>query len=142
MSNLKINLQSTIYNLQSNNRGFIALITVLIILAVAFIIGLSNSLLNISEVNMGLKKTQSSQAYYLANLCAEHALIKLKEDINYSGNEIIEIEGGNCQILPIEGNWTVKVISNFQNQVKKIKIVVAQINPQMIISSWQEVAEF
>lgn len=91
---------------------------------------------------MGLKKTQSSQAYFLANLCAEQALMKLKENISYPGNEIIEIEGGNCQILPVEGSWTVKVSGNFQDQIKKIKIVVNQVNPEMIIESWQEVADF
>ena len=125
-----------------NQSGFIALITVLIIFAIALLIGLSVRLLSISEAQMGLKKSQSSQAYFLANLCAEQALMKLKENINYPGNETIEIGGGGCQILPIEGNWTIKTTANFQNQIKKIKIVVSQVNPQMLISSWQEVSEF
>jgi hypothetical protein len=129
------------YKLKTNN-GFIALVTVLIIFAIVLLVGLSISLLSINEAQMGLRKSQSSQAYFLANLCAEDALMKLKEDINYSGNETIEIEGGSCQILPIEGKWTIKTISNFQNQVKKIKIMVSQVNPKMIISSWQEVADF
>lgn len=122
--------------------GFIALLTVLIIFAIALLVGLSLSFLSISEATMGLQKSQSSQAYFLTNLCAEQALMKLKEDINYPGSEIIEIEGGNCQILPIEGNWVIKVFGNFRNQIKKIKIVVSQVNPEMIISSWQEVADF
>ena len=129
------------YKLKTNN-GFIALVTVLIIFAIVLLVGLSISLLSINEAQMGLRKSLSSQAYYLANLCAEDALMKLKEDINYSGNETIGIGGGSCQILPIEGNWTIKTISNFQNQVKKIKIIVSQANPQMLISSWQEVSEF
>jgi len=124
------------------SQGFIALVTVLIIFTTALLIGLSVSLLSISEATMGFKKTQSSQAYYLANLCAEEALMKLKENINYSGNEILEIENGNCQILPIEGNWVIKVSANFQNQIKKMKIIVSQVNPEMIIESWQEVADF
>ena len=122
--------------------GFIALMTVLIIFAIALLIGLSVSLLSIGEATMGLEKTQSSQAYFLANLCAEQALMKLKENIDYSGGETIEIGGGNCQILPIEGNWTIKTIANFQNQIKKIKIIISKVNPQMVISSWQEVSEF
>ena len=68
--------------------------------------------------------------------------MKLKENIDYSGGETIEIGGGNCQILPIEGNWTIKTIANFQNQIKKIKIIISKVNPQMVISSWQEVSEF
>ncbi|KPJ57112.1 hypothetical protein AMJ49_02315 [Parcubacteria bacterium DG_74_2] len=123
-------------------KGFIALMTVLIIFGIVLIIGLSVSMLSVNEATMGLKKTQSSRAYYLANLCAEHSLMRLKENSNYSGNEIIQTEEGNCQILSIENNWIVKVIGNFQNQIKKIKIIISQVNPQMIIQSWQEVADF
>jgi len=130
------------FQFYKNQSGFIALVTVLIIFAIALLIGLSVSLLSISEAQMGLKKSQSSQAYFLANLCAEESLMKLKENINYSGGETIEIGGGNCQILPIEGKWTIKTIANFENQVKKIKIIVSQVNPQMLISSWQEVSDF
>ena len=127
---------------KKTDNGFIASITIFIVLAIALLLGLSFGLLAISETNMSLEKTQSSQAYFLANLCAEQALMKLKEDINYQGNETIVIEGGNCQILPIEGKWTVKILSNFQNQTKKTKIIIVQINPKMIISSWLEVADF
>ena len=137
-----MNLKPKTYKLKAKAEGFIALTTILIILAVSLIVGLSIALLSINEAMMGLKKTQSSQAYYLANLCAEQALMGLKEDINYPGNETIEIEGGSCQILPIEGNWTIKTFANFQNQIKKIKMVVSQVNPQMLISSWQEVTDF
>lgn len=122
--------------------GFIALITTLIIFSIALSIGLGISLLSISEMKMGLKKTQSSQAYFLANLCAEQALMNLKEDISYLGGEIIEIEEGSCQILPVEGSWTIKVSGSFKNQIKKIKIVVSQVNPETIIESWQELADF
>lgn len=124
------------------DKGFIALITVLIILGVVLVIGLGMSQLSLSEAQMSLQKSQSSQAFYLANLCAEQALMKLKENNNYPGGEIINMGNGSCQILPIEGNWTVKVSANFQNQIKKIRIVVSQVNPEIIIDSWQEVAEF
>jgi nitrate/TMAO reductase-like tetraheme cytochrome c subunit len=123
-------------------RGFIALITVFIIISIALLISLGFGLLSIGEINMGFKKTQSSQAYFLANLCAEQALMKLKENINYSGNETINIENGSCQILQIEGQWIIKTIGNIQNDVKKMRISVSQVNPKIIIDSWQEVADF
>lgn len=125
-----------------NQKGLIALITVLIVLAVTLVIGIGLGLRSVTEMKIGLQRSQSSQAYYLANLCSEHALMKLKENPGYTGNEIINIEGGECQILPIEGNWIIKVSAIFSNQIKKAKIVVNQINPQMVIASWQEVAEF
>lgn len=124
------------------SKGFIALTSVLIIFGVSLIVGLSVSLLAISEAAMSLKKSQSSQAYYLTSLCAEQALMRLKANPSYAGSETINEIGGSCQIQPIVGNWTINVLGNFQNMVKKLKIVVSQIAPQMIISSWQEVADF
>ena len=123
-------------------RGFIALTAILIILAAGLAVSLSITLLSLSEAKMSLEKSQASQAYYLANLCAEEALISLRENLNYRGNKILTIEAGNCQILPIEGNWTIKVLANYKNLVKKMRIVVSQVSPQMLISSWQEVADF
>lgn len=125
-----------------NQLGFIALTSVLIIFALTLIIATSFTLKSINEATMGLKKNQSSQAYYLANLCAEQALLKLKEDIDYTGNETVLIKGGSCQILPIEGRWTIKVLGSFQNNIKKVKIVVSQVNPKMVIYSWEEIKDF
>lgn len=122
-------------------KGFIALITVLIILGIVVTMGLSISLLSMGEARMGFQQNQSTKAYYLAYLCAEDALMKLKENPTYSGDETINIENGSCQILPLEGNWTVRILASFQNQIRKMKIVISQIDPEMIIDSWSEVAE-
>lgn len=123
-------------------KGFIALTTVLLISAVALLIGTGISFFSVSEANIALQKSQSSQAYYLANLCSEHALMELKEDSNYSGAETINTEAGVCEILPIEGNWTIKVFGSSADQIKKMKIIISQIDPEIIISSWLEVADF
>ena len=123
-------------------RGFIALITIFIILAIALLFGLSFGLLAISETDMSFDSVQSSRAYFLANLCAEQALMKLKENLNYSGNETLSTNDGNCQILQIEGQWIVKTRGNLENVVRKMRIVISQVNPKMIIDSWQEVADF
>lgn len=135
-------LKAKTYNLKPNSRGFVALVTISIIFVVTLVVGLGLGLRSIQEAGMGLGKIQSSKAYFLANLCVEEALMKLKEDINYLGGKTIVIEGGNCQILPVEGNWIIRTFSNFQDQTKKIKVVISQVNPGMTIDSWQEVAEF
>ncbi len=124
-------------------KGFVALITVLILLGIILMIGLSISFLSIGEVSMSLQKSQSSQVYYLANLCAEEALMKLKENSGYTG-ETINIENGSCtSLVSLAGSiWTIEVSANFQNQIKKMQIIISQINPEMIIDSWQEVADF
>jgi hypothetical protein len=129
-------------NHYQNQKGFIALMTFLIILSISLFVGISLTFRTIGENKISLQKNQSSQAYYLANLCAEQSLMRLKENISYNGNELINLTDGACQILPIEGSWTVKVLASSSGQVKKMKIIVSQVNPKMIISSWGEVAEF
>lgn len=129
-------------NLKKRENGFIALVLILVILAVVLMVGIGLNLSSISELKMGFQKNLFSRAYYLANLCAEDALMKLKENSNYLGNETINIGDDSCTILAIEGNWTIKVSGLSSNQVKKIKIVVSQINPKMVVDSWQEVADF
>jgi hypothetical protein len=135
-------LKAQDYKPKANHNGFIALITLLIILSIILTTGLSISFLSVEEANMSLQKSRSSQAYYLANLCAEGALIQLKETNGaYTGETKPNIEGGNCEISVV-GNWTIKVKANFQNQTRKIMVVASQINPKMIISSWREAADF
>ncbi len=135
-------LKSKTSNLKPKNEGFIALITVLIISAIGLMIGVGLGLGSIGEMKMGLQKSQSSEAYYLANLCVEEALMTLKEGGTYTEKVTIDMENGSCTIFPIEGNWTVKVLGTASNQVKKMKIVISQIFSEMVIDSWQEVADF
>jgi len=123
-------------------KGFIAITTVLIISALVLMVGIGVSLESIGEIKMGLQRSLSSESYYLANLCVEEALMKLKEDSAYLGDEIINLGNGSCTILPIEGNWTIKISASSSDQVKKIKLIVSQINPEIIVDSWEEVAEF
>lgn len=132
------------YKLKPNNEGFIALITVLIILGIVLLIGLSVSSLSVGEAGMSLQRLQSSQSYYLANLCTERALMELKEDSNYAGENMPNIENGSCTIsvILVDSNREINIYADFQNQISKMQIIVSQINPEMIIESWQEVADF
>jgi len=127
-------------------RGYIALISILIISAVLVLIALSASHSGIGQSTMALQKNQSSESYYLAMACAEEALMKLKEDLGYRGDETLNIDGASCNILRVEGSGNkdriIKTRSNAHNQTKKIKIEINRVNPEMEIKSWQEVADF
>lgn len=129
-----------------HQRAYIALITILIISAVTLLIAVSSSLFGISETDMGLIVDQSTQSYYLANACAEYALERLKNNINYAGDETLDIDDGSCYIYLPEGsgneNRTIKVTGTLANKTRKIKIIIEKVNPSMTINSWQEVSEF
>jgi len=108
-------------------KGYIALISVLIISAVMLLITIGVSYFGISQSKMTIQKNQTLESYYLAQACAEEASMKLKEDLEYQGNETININGNSCTILPVEGsgneNRVVKTSSNAYNQIRKIQIV-------------------
>ncbi len=128
-----------------NQNGYIALISVFIISALTILIASSASLVGIGESNVGLQESQSWGAFYLANLCAEQALMKLKENSNYTGNETLTFENGSCEIYEVLGggneNREVRVFGSAFGQIRKIRIEINLINPEMQIKSWQEVTK-
>jgi len=132
--------------LETQNNGYIALVTVLIITAVTLMIAISVNLESMGETKISLAKNQSSKAFYLATACAEDALMKLKDNLNYGGDEILTFTQGTCTILPVEGvgnqNRLIKVIGNVSNYTRRIRIEISRVNPDMEISSWQEVTGF
>ncbi|MFC1656536.1 hypothetical protein ACFL14_01030 [Patescibacteria group bacterium] len=127
-------------------RGYVALVTVMIIGAVGVAVVVAAILGSLASSKSSLLSEQSKQASGLADACSEHALIKLKSDINYIGDEIINLTGGNCQILeiPNPGNTDriIQTAGTIDNITRKVKINIDQINPDLIISNWQEVEDF
>lgn len=129
-----------------NQKGIISLILIFIIAFLTLSAILAVSFLSSADLNLALQDQQANQSLYLSQTCAEIALIKLKKDIDYIGNESLDIQGVSCQIRPILGignqNRTVQTMANYQNQVRKIQIKIAKVRPQLQITSWQEVPEF
>ena len=139
-------IQKIQFHCGSKERGYIALISVIIISALVVLITSSANLFSISESDMGLQENQAWEAFYLATACAEDALMKLKDNLNYKGNETLTFDNGSCTIEPVEGsknkNRTIKVSGSAYNQTRKIKIEINTVNPDTEIKSWQEVVDF
>lgn len=126
--------------------GYVALISVVFISSLLMLLVSSFNLASMSELDMALKESQSEGSFFLAQACAEEGLIKLKEDLGYSGGEILSFESGTCTILPVEGGGNedrvIKTSGSVENVVRRIKVVIDVINPEMQISSWEEVESF
>ena len=130
--------------------GYIALITVLIVLATVLVVSLGASFLGMSEGDMALMHNQSSASYFLANACAEEALLNLKNDASYQPSQPSEtyvFDGGTCQIFyPISGSGNrqrvIEVSGDVDGKIRKLRVKVLELSPNTIIQSWQEVAEF
>lgn len=132
--------------MKNNQKGFVALISILIIGAIVLTISIGLSLRSIGETNMSLGEQESHRALALANLCAEQALMKLENTLNYAGGEPVTIGSKSCDILTISGsgnfNRTIKTQSVVSGYTKKVRVEVSQISPTMQITSWEEVSDF
>jgi len=140
---MKLSRHNTSYG---RRRGFIALMSVIIAGAVALAIGIGISLRSIDQENMSINQQESQRAQALTDFCAETALMKIESVLDYSG-EIISLNAEEmCEIISIEGvgnsNRTIKILATAGDYTKKIRIVISQISPKIIISSWEEVADF
>jgi len=90
-----------------------------------------------------IDQAQELGSYYLANACANYALIKLQDDASYTGNETVSIDNYDCQVGQILGsgnsNRTISTSSSVAGHATSIQVVISQIKPKTLITSWQEI---
>jgi len=130
----------------SDRKGFIALVSVLILGAVLLAVSIGLSLRGTSESVVALGEELSMRALMLAEGCAEHAVLRLVGDLNYSGNETIIVEGSDaCSVLPLLGSGnlsrTIRTEAFVKGYKRRIEVSIAEVSP-LTFSSWREVAAF
>ena len=131
---------------KKTSSGYVALISVIIIGAVLLMVVISSAYISITQGLNSLLYSNHLESEGLVSACGEEALMKLKDDSNYGGNETISLGNNQCQILPILNLGgqarIIQVSSNVGGATKKNKISINQINPTIRITLWQEVADF
>ena len=130
-------------------KGFIALISVLIITAVSIIIGTTVVLKSISHASESLSELYSAQAWSSASGCVEYALGQISVSSTtfstYTGSTTMSVGSIPCQIMPIVTSGTsivVKASSTVASYSRRLQVTVATNTPQSVISSWQELGDF
>ena len=122
--------------------GYVSLISVVIIGAIVLAAVLSLTFISLQQSAGMVDRTRTLSNYYLANACANEALVELQKDSNYTGNENISIDNYSCKIENISGSGnsgrTIIASSQIANQQKKIKIDIDQLRPVTIIKFWGE----
>jgi len=127
------------------NRGYIALISVIVIAAIgsALMISLIASGIDASKTDFSLQQAGSARS--LASSCAEEALQKILETSTTTGIGNLTIASGTCSYLitSINGqNITINATGLLGTVTRKIKVVIATTTPGISLSSWEEVADF
>jgi hypothetical protein len=126
-------------------RGYIALLSVIMIGAIGTAIMLSVMLLSVSTSKTDFAVQQSGSAKVLASSCGEEALQKLLETGTTSSSGGLSLGSGNCTytITSQNGqNITINATGIVGTVVSKVKIVVSTTTPSILLSSWQEVGDF
>lgn len=125
-----------------NEPGFIALIAVLILSAVALVLGTGLSLRTVGEANVQTYAEYASRAEQAANYCAERALDSLKADLSYAGNQMLSLNGDDCRILAVGGTGnndrTITATSTVEGASRVIYIIVLEVDPLLKIGTWEE----
>lgn len=78
----------------SKQSGYVALTTILVILAIVVAIGTSVSLLSVSEAQLSLAQAQSNQAFNILDACVAEALYQINEEDSLPS--IITLPEGQC----------------------------------------------
>ena len=127
-------------------KGFVALTSVLILSALFLSVSISIALRAISGSEMSTALFERDRARYMAEACAEYAMMELTRTLNYNGDESILVGDDSCEILEIEGegnvNRIVRTESNVGAHAYHLEVVISSVSPEMTISSYARVAHF
>jgi hypothetical protein len=128
---------------QSRQAGYVALITVLIVGAVALAIGISMLGIGSDLQRTELLEQESHEARNLAGACAQEAVQTIHDNIAYAGTTNLSLGQGNCSytVTVVTGTTrTVTVTGTVGNVVRKVQGSVTIGSSSISVTSWQEVS--
>lgn len=124
----------------TNQKGYIALMTTLIVLAVALVVVGSVSLLSIGEAESGLALSKGEGSLFFVEGCMEDAILKIKINSSYLGGTITHPEGSCAIIVSQSGNsYTVTATTDNTTQYKRVIRVILTRTSSITVNSWQEI---
>jgi len=136
--------QKQIFQLD-NSRGYTVLFAVIVVGAVSLVIMTSLSFVSFGSVQSAGINYKSNQANALANACAESALQEVRSSDTYTGSNNITLGSGTCSFTVTNSGGDIREIratGSVGDVIRKVKVQTSALNPLIIISSWQEVADF
>ena len=136
-----------IYNLRftESKQGYIALTTVLILGAIGMLLVTSSLLIGTIQSQTVVSVINSFRSESYANGCAEEALKEIRLSTPYSGTDTLSFSNGSCNYSVINTGGQdrrIEASGVSSGSTKRVLITIDSINPDINISSWQEVANF
>ena len=128
---------------KKDERGYIVLLTVLIVGAVAASIASSLLFLGADASRQVNVKDKSFQSMAISDACAEEALEKIRESGTFTGIGSISFTNGSCSYNVTNTGGTNRQIiasSTVDTVIRKVKITLDKVKP-LNVTSWQEVVD-
>lgn len=125
--------------------GYITLLAVLVVGAVGVATVTSLLLLGTDASRTSLALQHSATARALAHGCVEEALQEIHDDKNYDGTVTLPFTQGSCTYTVTRNggeNRTIISSGTVGNIVWKVQVMVDTIEPQINVTSWNDVADF
>jgi len=122
-------------------KGYVGLLTILLIGAVGTVIATSTILLGLAISRSSFAQVQSSQAKTLANACIEEALLQINGHVPFTGIGTLTMDSGWCDYSVTAGvgqNRTVSSRGFIGTIVRKVSVTVTRIRPTML-ATWSEI---
>jgi len=129
----------------TQENGFITLLSIVVVSGVGLAVILAISLAGVNSIKTSGDLVKSNQAKALANACAETALQEIRDSAGFLGSGNLSLGDNDCSyVVSNTGgeNRRVESIGTAGDIVRKVKVLVDAINPQINITSWQEVGDF
>ena len=123
-------------------KGFVTLISVLILGAVGVAVVVSLIQLGLGSSRTSFATEQSVQARGLADACGEQALDTLRTSPSYTGTTNVTLGQGTCSFTVTNTGGTTRsltAVGTVGTIVRHLTITVATVSP-VTLTSWQEVA--
>lgn len=122
------------------NRGYIATLTVLIIMAVVISTASTVAFLSIGEAQSGFALFKGEDTLSFVEGCTEDGLLKSRADSNYSGGNITRPEGTcSVSISKVVTPWTMTVTTLDTKYKRTIEVKYTRNPTGIILTSWKEV---
>lgn len=130
----------------SKAKGFIALVSVAVLMAVGLTITTGLLIRAAGESRLAVTDDYQIRSQAATTACAEWALMNLKSSLTYAGNETLNVGGDTCSILAVGGvgnlNRTLDTASTVSGAQSRLHLEIYSVNPLLTVSSWKDVVSF
>ena len=120
-----------------SQRGYIALVALLVIATTGLTIGLAVSIAGIEEIQISHGVTQAAKAKNLANSCVEDGLERLRNSFVSITQYTLSIGSDSCIIDVVVTGGTALINATGTVDIYNQKLVV-QVDSSLEVTSWSE----